>query len=150
MKALIVFLTVFLISASSKAQSTDDDFRKMVDSAIVIQITRQDRTIYQPSIYLIDAKDEPYILKSPVHQKKFDYLNVYDKKNRTIIKKGIRAWKVIPVLNNNKLVINIIDFRITYNKNNYAFANGGGATVIFEYSCNDGKWKFVKTQWSGI
>jgi hypothetical protein len=62
----------------------------------------------------------------------------------------IRAWKILPVLNGNKLTIDIVNFKITYRRNNYAFGNGGGATVVFEYFCNERKWVLVDSKWSGL
>lgn len=81
---------------------------------------------------------------------KFNSIDIYDKKNRGLLKKGIHAWKILPVLKGNRFIINIVDFNITYKNRNYNFANGGGATVIFEYHCDTSKWVLMNTKWSGI
>lgn len=121
----------------------------MIDSAIILQQSRSyssgDRVIH-----LIDQNDNPYILISDKDQQKFKSIAVYSKENRKLIKKGIRAWKVLPVLSKNKLIVTIIDFYITYKNKNYNFANGGGAKVVFEYSCDRDEWMFVSSDWSGI
>jgi len=56
------------------------------------------------------------------------------------LKKGIRAWKIIPVLKGNRMTITIIDFRITYKSNKYNYTNGGGAEFVFEFSCEKKAW----------
>jgi hypothetical protein len=150
MKIILLFTTMICIHISSYCQSKNDDYKKMIDSAIVIQTMHPDKVPYRTGIYLIDAKDQAYILKSDVDQKKFSSINVYDKKNKKLLEKGINAWKVLPVLSGNKLIVSIIDFNITCKRNNYSFANGGGATVVFEYLCDKGRWVFRETKWSGI
>jgi hypothetical protein len=50
-----------------------------------------DKVPYRTGIYLIDAKDQAYILTSDVDQKKFSYINIYDKKNKKLLEKGINA-----------------------------------------------------------
>jgi len=117
----------------------------MIDSAIVMQ-----KMAYKPNVYLIDAKDQPYTLSSDKLRDKFKTISLYEKRNRKQLKRGIKAWKIIPVLTGNKLTIDIIDFIITYKNNNYAFGNGGGATVTFEYSCDKKKWILLENKWIGI
>ncbi|MEN5193222.1 hypothetical protein [Sphingobacterium faecium] len=116
----------------------------MIDSAILMQ-----ETAYKPNIFLIDENDQPYTLSSDKFRNKFKAISLYKKQNRKQLKKGINAWKILPVLTGNKLTIDIIDFIITYNNNNYTFGNGGGATVVFEYNCDIGKWVLVNTKWLG-
>lgn len=127
-----------------------DEYKRMVDTAIILQARNPEQTPYNDGIYLIDQKDQAYYLSSDNEKNKFNSINVYDKKNRGRLKKGIHAWKILPVLNGNRLIINIVDFNITYKNRNYNFANGGGATVIFEYHCDTSKWVFMATKWSGI
>lgn len=150
MKITLLLFVITFVHVSCYGQSKNDDYKKLIDSAIIIQTTQADKTPYQPGIYLIDAKDQAYVFTSDVDQKRFGHINVYDKKNKKLLKDGIKAWKVLPVLNGSKLIVSIIDFYITYKKNNYNFANGGGATVIFEYSCDKNAWIFRETKWTGI
>jgi hypothetical protein len=141
--ALVAF--VFLIHSSLCCQTRTNDYKAMVDSAVVMQ-----KAAYKQNIYLIDEQNHSYALADTELQKRFSYINLFEKRNRKRLKKGIRAWKIFPVLNGNRLTINIVDFTITYKRNNYAFGNGGGATVIFEYYCNEGKWVLVESKWSGL
>ncbi len=150
MKIILLSLTIIFVHISSYGQSKNNEYKKMVDSAIVMQTTHIDKVPYQSGIYLLDGKDQAYMLTLDADQKKFSYMNVYDKRNKGLLKKGIEAWKVLPVLNGNRLTVSIVYFSVTYKKNNYNFTNGGGATVIFEYSCEKNKWIFIETKWSGI
>lgn len=150
MKALILIFVIVFSCTVSHGQVKEDDYKKMIDTAIIMQTTGYSKTPYRSGIYLIDSKDQIYILTSNTDKKKFGYINVYDKKNKKLLKKGVNVWKVLPVLSGNKLVVSIIDFNVTYKKNNYNFANVGGATVTFEYLCDQNKWVFKETNWSGI
>lgn len=143
MKKIILIVLVFTY-ASSYGQ-TKDDCKVMIDSAIAMQ-----KVVYLPNIYLIDEKDQPYLLSAEELRKKFKYISLYETQNKKLLKQGINAWKIIPSLNGNRFTVNILDFLITYSKNNYAFKNGGGATVIFEYSCDSNKWILLENKWSGI
>jgi len=99
---------------------------------------------------IMNEQNNSYILSDEELQKRFSYISLFEKRNRKQLKKGIRAWKILPVLNGNKLTIDIVNFKITYRRNNYAFGNGGGATVVFEYFCNERKWVLVDSKWSGL
>ncbi|MGA6119346.1 hypothetical protein [Sphingobacterium anhuiense] len=150
MKIILLLLAIILGHISSYGQNKNDDYKKMVDSAIVIQTMVPDKVPYRSGIYLLDGRDQAYTLTSDTHQKKFSYMNVYDKGSKSLLRKGVEAWKVLPVLSGNKLIVKIICYNITYKKYNYNFANAGGATVIFEYSCEKDTWIFKETKWIGI
>jgi hypothetical protein len=146
----IIFIILTSISCFSFGQNRIDDYRKMIDSAVIMQTALPRIFENKEDTYLIDQNDQPYILVSNKDQAKFKSISVYAKKNRKLLKDGINAWKVMPTLDNNKLVIHIVNFTITYKKHNYNFANGGGAKVIFEYSCTNDKWVLTESKWSGI
>ncbi len=143
MKRITLIILAF-IYVSAYGQ-TKDEYKVLIDSAIAMQ-----KATYGPDIYLIDEKDQPYTPMSDELTRKFKYISVYDKRNKKRLKKGINAWKILPTMNGNKLTINIIDFIITYQKNNYTFGNRGGATVVFEYARNSNKWVLLSTKWSGL
>lgn len=126
-------------------QIAKNDYKDMIDSAILMQ-----KSAYRLNVYLIDEKDYPYQLTAKSLHGKFKYLSIFDKSNRPRLKKGINAWKIIPTLHGNQLTIDIIDFTITWRKNRYNFGNGGGATVLFEYSCIDQKWILKQSNWNGL
>lgn len=142
---ILSFFACFIVYGQSK-----DEYKRMVDTAIMLQTKYLDQNPYNEDIYLIDANDRAYYLSLNNKKNKFSSIDVYDKKNRGRLKKGIHAWKILPILNGITLTVNIIDFRITYKKHNYHFANAGGAIVVFEYHCATGKWVLMKTTWSGV
>ncbi|PVD49392.1 hypothetical protein DC498_25250 [Terrimonas sp.] len=146
----IIFIALVFLSCASFGQNRVDDYRKMIDSAIIMQTISMENFEDKGGIYLIDQNDQPYIFLSNKDQSKFKPISVYAKNNRKLLKNGVNAWKVIPALANNKLVIHIVDFTITYKKRNYNFANGGGAKVVFEYSCKNDRWELTESKWSGI
>ncbi|KLT65387.1 hypothetical protein [Pedobacter sp. BMA] len=150
MKSIILIFAILFAGTVSYGQIKDDDYKKMIDTAIVMQTNGSNKTPYRPGIYLIDAKDQGYMLTSAANKKKFGYINVYDKKNKNLLKKGINAWKVLPVLSGNRLIIRVIDLNVIYRNNIYKFGNGGGAAVTFEYLCDKNKWVFKETNWSGL
>ncbi|MBZ5858545.1 hypothetical protein [Flavihumibacter profundi] len=146
----ILLIWSFFVSYASFSQGKIDEYKKMIDSAIIIQNSLHSSTPGERVIHLVDENNNPYILILDKDQQNFKSIAIFSKENRRLIKKGIRAWKVFPVLIKNKLVVTIIDYYITYKNKNYNFANGGGAKVIFEYSCDQEKWIFVSSNWSGI
>ncbi|WP_336833480.1 hypothetical protein [Sphingobacterium siyangense] len=145
MLIILSFVVCFIVYGQSK-----DEYKRMVDIAIILQTKYLDQNPYNEDIYLIDANDRAYYLSLDNKKNKFSSIDVYDKKNKGRLKKGIHAWKILPILNGNRLTVNIVDFRVRYKNDNYSFANTGGAIVIFEYHCATGKWVLMKTTWSGI
>ena len=145
MKKIILIVPVILFYISSYCQTENNDYKMMIDSAVLMQ-----KIAYKPNLYLIDEKHQAYTLSSDTFRDKFKTISLYEKQNRKQLKRGISAWKIIPVLIGNKLTIYIIDFIIIYKKNNYTFSNGGGATVMFEYSCDKNKWLLRESKWSGL
>ena len=131
----------------SFGQSGANDYKKMIDSAIEMQSALLKG---KENIYLIDHNNQPYILESDKEEQKFKSVSIESKENRRLIKKGIRAWKVFSVLIKNQLIVTLVDFYITYKNKNYNFLNGGGAKIIFEYSCDQKKWVLVESNWSGL
>lgn len=159
----ILFIVLLSVSLNLYSQDKLDDYRKLIDSSVVIKSIEVYKSFkedlekkndtdnwkyyisnykhYIENIYLIDGNNRPYsIALSKISDIKFKQIDIYNKKNKKIIKKGIDAWKIVTTLDGNKLKIVIIDFKIIYNKGNYQFANGGGKTIIFEYLCQDKKW----------
>lgn len=150
------FITIILVCVLTvHAQQNKDDYKTMVDSAITMKYTqlletskKQKNEYYLENLYLLNEQDQPlsYVSSSS----KFKFINVYDDRNRKVLSKGIYAWKVFTALNKNKFVVTIIDFYITYKKRNYDFSNGGGARTVFEYSCDEDKWKLITSENRGI
>lgn len=152
---VVIFTTTILFSALTvHAQQNKDDYKTTVDSAIAMMYTqfwevskKQKSEYYLENLYLLNEQDQPltYLPSSS----KFKFMNIYDR-NRKVLSKGIYAWKVLTALTKNKFVVTIINFYITYKKRNYNFSNGGGSTTVFEYSCDEGKWKLITFNNRGI
>ena len=101
--------------------------------------------------YLIDENHQPYIFQ-PSNELgiKFKQMNIYDSKKKKELKKGISAWKIVSGINENKLKIDIIEFTVNYANKKYIFANGGGSTFIYEYSCEEKKWILIRNKTNGL
>ena len=169
----ILFIVLLSISLNLYSQDKLDDYRKLIDSSIVIKsietyknfkedLDKKNDTenwkyyisnykYYIENIYLIDGNNRPYsIALSKSNNINFKQIDIYNTKNKKIIKKGIDAWKIVTTLEGNKLKIVIIDFKIIYKKATYQFANGGGKTMIFEYICQDKKWTLTSNKTNAL
>ena len=150
---VILLLSCFLNASSQKRQ---DDFKRMIDSALYLDSYSLHEYIKkigkEPPLevrYLINESDVAYIYTSPFDDIKFKYINVFSQKSEAVLKEGILAWKIFTSLQENRFIINIIEFTITYKNGIYNYGNGGGSDTIFEYSCDKNKWILIKSKWSG-
>ncbi|UPT69697.1 MAG: hypothetical protein M0D53_11075 [Flavobacterium sp. JAD_PAG50586_2] len=165
----IFLIAILTININLYSQTKVDDYKRLVDSTIVIksietynhfqsELSKNIKTDnwkyyidnYKHSIeniYLLDSNNHPYSigLQKDINVK-FKLIDIYNKKNIKLLKKGIDTWKIIPNLENNKLIVTIINFKVIYYKNEYKFVNGGGTTIIFEYQCNEKKWTLVSNK----
>lgn len=160
-------LSILFIGTYTVLYSQKNDYKALVDSAISIKANYEydDYTIllskshknysdstnikakkeYFESIYLIDENNNPYFFDNTNSKIKFKTISIYDKKNRRILKKGefgIKAWKIIPILQGNELIIKIPDYNIKY-ENNLKFTTSpdGFFQITFRYVCSENKWK---------
>ena len=152
MKIIIFCIGYFLINNCLYSQEITNDFKTLIDSAIHIkcsQILAADNVDkeYLKKIYIVNENGQSMMLSKG---NKLNTLNIYDRKNKHILKKGLHIWKVVTILEKNKFIINIIDFQVTYKRNNYDFANGGGTKIIFEFSCDENNWKLIYNKTQGI
>jgi hypothetical protein len=125
----------------------------MIDSAIDImyqKLLKSNENLGAKDLYLIDENNWSYNYTGMFEGVELKKTNILDPKIRSVVKKGVRAWKIIPALQGFSLKIRIIDFFVTYKSGNYNFANGGGSETVFEYSCNENKWVLVKSEYQGI
>lgn len=147
---LIIFSLAYCVKTKAQAGS-NNDLLKMIDSAITIKCSRvSDTGNFFSNLYLLNEQDQPLDFLPSFKKFGFKSIRIYDQQSKKTLKKGINAWKVLTILNGNKLEIRIIDFLITYKDKNYNFSNGGGAIVIFEFSCNEQVWKLISSQDRGI
>ena len=160
----ILFLSVCFLFCFTKftAQKIDNEYKILRDLAIVNsandlfdfykkELSKNTKTenwklyIEQLSnkinnLYLLDENNRSLKIDD-TSKIQFNEINIYDKKNIRLLKKGINVWKVIEVLSGNRITINIIEFKISYKNKNYQFTNGGGSVTVYEYSCENKKWE---------
>jgi len=172
MKTFKIFLVLMF---SIKAYSQDkiaNDYKILIDSSIVIkanvfykfyneQLAKDDHTDNWKyyieklkksinSIYVIDNAMMSIDLNSIKTQIPLKTLVVYEKKNKSLLKKGVAIWKVIPALKADVLTVTIVDLKLTYKDKKYYFTNDGGSIIVFQYSCDEKKWVFIKEEHTGI
>jgi hypothetical protein len=168
-----IFLIGLLLSFKLYSQEKPDEYKKMIDAAIIIKSdqvlekfnhelsknlnTENWRSYIEKyksrieNTYLIDENHHPYTIQpSNVPGIEFKQMDIYDSKNKKELKKGISVWKIVSNLNENKLKIDIIEFTVNYRNKKYIFANGGGSTFIYEYSCEERKWILISNKTNGL
>ena len=172
MKKLNIFLVLLFVINVYSQEKTTNDYKTLIDSSIVIKaddfhkfyneqfvkdIHTENWKYYLEklkkninSLYITSLDGSSIDLSSIKTQIPLKTLNVYDQKNKRLLKKGISIWKVIPVLKGNVLTVTILDAKLTYKNNKYNFINGGGSTIIFQYSSEEKKWVLIKEEHTGI
>ena len=133
-----------------------NEYKKLVDSAISIaannymlqlsEISSKENNI----IYVVDENSKPIDLDSIKSKLPLKTIDVNNKKNRKLLKKGLRILKILPFLQGNTITITIIDFLVNYKNKEYRYFNGGGSSVLFEFSCQEEKWVLSKVEHIGI
>lgn len=172
MKKIILWFLVLFSTNTFSQNKEQNDYKKLIDSALIIKATnlynfynkqipddKQDdnwhrnianlkhtvNNIYVINEYYSSVKLENIRTKIPLKT-----LDIEDRKNRKLLRKGINVWKIIPVMNKNQLRIVIIDFKVVFKRKELFFGNGGGSTIVFQYSCEEEKWKLIKEEHKGI
>ncbi|TWF41286.1 hypothetical protein FHW36_10390 [Chitinophaga polysaccharea] len=155
MKKIALIVSILSYCFKANARQNIDEHKLLVDSAISIMYTqyldaikKQHNDYYLNNLYLLNEQDQS--LNYLPSSSKFKLINIYDTRNRKALSKGIYAWKVFTTLRKNQFKIDIVNFYITYKKRIYNFSNGGGSTTVFEYSCNEDKWKLITFNNRGI
>ncbi len=155
-----------VISLNVYSQTNTDNYKDILDSAVVIKLNEAYEHYNEElkkdiktenwksyiskyknrleNIYLLDSNHNSFHLnRDKSTSDSFKNINLYDKKNKKLLREGINAWKISSTLNKNRLTVSIIDFIITFKDGKYNFANGGGSTIVFEYNCNKMSWEFL-------
>ncbi len=154
---LISFLFFSVLSFSQKEKNID--LRTFYYTAIKNKIDYEKGMIKSGvsarkiNDYYFVFKDDSMndYLPANIEGYKINYINIYGRKNKRLLKKGIYAFQIQPIkLKGGRIEIDLIDFQITYKNKNYNMANGGGSTTVFEYSCSTNKWEFIETKHHGI
>jgi uncharacterized protein YnzC (UPF0291/DUF896 family) len=169
MKKIIYILLLSFTSLMYSQDKNKNDYKILVDSAIVIygnnyykfyeleqtkKLNTDSNWKYYleefkkrlENIYLIDENGNPLYINNNYSKIKFKQMFVFDKKNRNITRKeefGIKTWKVIPKLEENRLNIKIVDCNLNYKDNEYFYKldfESPYTIITFEYSCSEKKW----------
>ncbi|WP_152538241.1 hypothetical protein [Aquimarina megaterium] len=149
MKNFVLILTL-LFSFSCFSQKEDYiDLKAFYSTAIKNKI---DYTKKKDHYYFFTDDSMNNYLPENIDGHKVNYINIYHKKNKKLLKKGIFVFKISPIrIKGNRILIYITDFGISRrNKKHYDFANAGGSITTFEYSCTTNKWEFIGTKHHGI
>lgn len=171
MKKIVYLLILFSINVFSQNKN-ENDYKKLIDSALVIKASDFSKFYHQQlkkdeksdnwnkyltnlkntinNIYVIDENSSSVKLQNVKISIPLKTIDIDHHKNRRLLKKGINVWKVIPILHGNQLEIVIIEFKVIYKNKGYEFANGGGSTIVFQYSCEKEKWNLIKEEHKGI
>lgn len=160
MKKLLVILLmlqcawVFPQEKNNQYSGLKELYRVAIESQINKEqeyIQKGISTLKIENLYFISKYVSVEYLPKTIGEYTLNYLNVYHKKNKKLLRKGIYAFSIQPIeLKGNVIRINLIEFRISYKNNNYYFSNGGGSTTIFEYSCQNNSWALKGTKFKGI
>lgn len=150
---LLIAMTVY-----SQNKRTNE-YKELIDSAISVvsneyhKFYSEDLNNYNPKdiiIYVVDENDKCINLDNVKSKFTLKTIDVKDKKNRKLLKKGLKIWQVTPTLNGNIITVNVIDFSVNYKGKMYHFVNGGGSAVFFQYSCEEEKWILSKVEHNSI
>lgn len=150
----IICITFLLVASFGFSQNSSEELKAFYTTAITnhIENLQKGSKSIDGKTYLLMANNIPEsYLPNEIKGHKIKYFNIYDRQNKTALKKGVNIISLqAPVLAGGKIAIGLIDFRASYKRKNYDLANGGGSKTVFEYSCQDNKWHLVKTDFSGI
>lgn len=158
MRKIIIGL-IFIISFFGFSQENDaNEITFLYEKAIQEYVNRIQEN-FDEGISTIEPKDLYFIAKGApmknLPQKagnyKVRYINPYEKSNKKLLKKGIRAVIIHPlILKKNKITISFVSSLVSYKRNTYNFGKGGGSKTKFEYSCKQEKWVCIETDFYGI
>lgn len=93
------------------------------------------------NLYLLDENNLPIKFKDVRSKLTFKQINLFDKKNRKTLRKGINALKIMVSLDSNIIKVQIVEFKIKLANNTINFTNMGGSVYVYEYSCKNGDWQ---------
>lgn len=171
MKKISIFLSILFCVSAFSQKKIKDDYKVLIDSAIVIKANNLYENYNQDLSQNIDTENwniyinnlKEHVNNIYVTNENFESMNLNDIKtkiplksidvksprNKKLLRKKVNIWKVKPLLQGIFFKIDIIDFSAKYKNKKYHFENGGGSTIIFEYSCNEGKWKLINAEHKG-
>lgn len=148
-----LFILLFLSASFGFSQTKENELKEIYNTAIenyINELKKFSNEDVKTLNFIADDVPERYLPKE-VNGYTINYFSVYDKKNKTTLKRGLKIISIQPInLSGNTITVNLIDFNVTYSKKNYGFANGGGSKSVFVYSSDNNKWQHKETKYSGI
>lgn len=133
-----------------------NEYRELIDSAISILIEHTYENLSETTskedliIYVVDEHSKQINLDNINSKLILRTIDIDDRKNRKLLKNGLKIWQVTPVLNGNIITVNVINFLVSYKGKMYHFVNSGGSAVFFQYSCEEEKWILSKVEHNSI
>lgn len=149
---IILTLTAFLISFVLYSQNSENNELKnlkitalsmLINEYFTFNKNINNENFKNNIIYIIDENltaidieriESPMIIKS---------IDIYDKKNKKKLKKGINAWRIGLTLNEDIIIISFNYFWLEYKNHKYSFINQGVSNVYFKISCKEKKWELI-------
>jgi len=156
MKKIMLLFVALITTAVYSQDKRSNEYRELIDSAISViaehRYKQLSENISKESIiiYVMDEEGKQINLDNVKSKFTLRTIDIYDKKNRKLLKDGLKISQVSPVLNGNLITVMIINFMVNYKGKRYYFVNGGGSTVFFQYSCEEEKWILTKVEHNSI
>ncbi len=140
MKKLLLFV---LWTGISYCQVTYNKFPDFYDVAIknhYDNLKKSDSKLSEiDNLYFVYLDIPKGNLPSMIEGKEINYLDLYNKKNKKLLRKRLSAISIKPLtLNMNKIEIFIYNISILFKNGEYHISTGDGTKTIFEYSCEKG------------
>lgn len=152
---MLLFMLLIAMGVYSQDKRTNE-YRTLVDSAISIVAEHRYKQLSENIskedfiIYVVDENSKQINLDNVKSKLTLKTIDVKDRKNRKLLKKGLKISEVRPVLQGNTITVTIINFLVNYKGKRYYYVNSGGSTVFFQYSCEEEKWILTKVEHTGI
>lgn len=151
-------IIVFFVGFSCIAQSRESEMKLFYQEAIKFYISKvqefNQNKVKLPKIentfFYTESVPKQY-LPAKVGGYKINYLDIYSKKNKKLLKKGVYAIKISMIqVKGNIISVALGEYSITLKNHNYNFVRGSGSKTNFKYSCEKRKWILLKNEYSEI
>lgn len=156
MKTRIFILTLLIALKAYSQDKEHNEYRTIIDSAIDILIENTYQKINEKDfnnnlvIFIVDENLKQLNLDNIKSKNLLKTIDVKDKKNIKLLRKGIKIWQVKPVLRGNIITVNVIYFMVSYKNKMYEFVNSGGASFTFEYFCEEERWITTEVKYNSF
>lgn len=138
----------------SQQDAKKNEYKVLIDTAISVFADYKYKHLGEDysgeTYYVVDEHSKQIFITNIDTNLSLKTIDIKDKKNIKLIKKGIRVFQVSSVLNGNEISVSIINFIVRYKGKTYYYINNGGATILFQYSCDNEKWILAKVEYNTI